>query len=60
MHLPNEIPIPVEADHQSMCRFANEKSEKYQLVYDCLQEMVDEALEVKKPCKYPNLEQMVA
>lgn len=51
MHLPNEIPIPVEADHQTMCRFANEKSEKYQLVYDCLQEMVDEALEVKKPCK---------
>jgi hypothetical protein len=53
--LPNETPIPIEADHRSMCRFSNEKSEKFQLVLDCLRELIDDALEERQPCKPPAL-----
>jgi len=45
MGISNEIPIPIEADHRSMCRFSNMKSEDYQMVADCLKEMVEDALE---------------
>jgi hypothetical protein len=50
MNLPNEIPIPIEADHRDMCRFTNKDSEKYRMVYDCLKELVDDALEMEQPC----------
>lgn len=43
--IPNEVVVPIEADHRSMCRFLNEKSENYQLLLDCLKELVDDALE---------------
>jgi ankyrin repeat protein len=43
--LPNEIPIPIEADHRSMCKFSNMKSEKYQMVLDCIIEMIEDALD---------------
>ncbi|KAH7161817.1 hypothetical protein EDB81DRAFT_610202, partial [Dactylonectria macrodidyma] len=41
--LPNEIPIPIEADHRSMCKFSNMRNEKYQMVLDCIVEMVENA-----------------
>ncbi|KAL2070583.1 hypothetical protein VTL71DRAFT_13609 [Oculimacula yallundae] len=47
--LPNETAVPIEADHRSMCRFSSEKSEKFQLVLDCLRELVEDALEQKQP-----------
>ena len=53
MHLPNEIAIPIEADHRSMCRFSDKSSEKYQMVYDCLKEIVDDALYIEQPCTLP-------
>ncbi|KAI0543731.1 hypothetical protein F4679DRAFT_577412 [Xylaria curta] len=45
MGLPNEIPIPIEADHRSMCRFSSMKSERYQMIVDCIKEMVEDALD---------------
>ncbi|TRX91012.1 hypothetical protein FHL15_007994 [Xylaria flabelliformis] len=45
MGLPNEIPIPIEADHRSMCRFSSMQSEKYQMIVDCIKEMVEDALD---------------
>jgi hypothetical protein len=51
MQIPNEIPIPIEADHRSMCRFSSKASEKYQMVFDCLQELVDDAVGKEQPCK---------
>ncbi|PVH74731.1 hypothetical protein DL98DRAFT_658590 [Cadophora sp. DSE1049] len=47
--LPNETPVPIEADHRSMCRFSSEKSEKFQLVLDCLRELIEDALEQQQP-----------
>lgn len=52
MNLPNEVAIPIEADHRSMCRFGNRNSEKYRMVCDCLKELVDGAMETKLPCMY--------
>jgi hypothetical protein len=46
MHLPNEITIPIEADHRSMCRFVDKNGGKYQMVFDCVKELVDDALYV--------------
>ncbi|KAH7304874.1 hypothetical protein BKA65DRAFT_544110 [Rhexocercosporidium sp. MPI-PUGE-AT-0058] len=49
MQIPNEIPIPIEADHRSMCRFSSKENEKYQMVFDCLQELVDDAVGTEQP-----------
>ncbi|KAF5566225.1 ankyrin repeat [Fusarium phyllophilum] len=43
--LPNEVPISIEADHRSMCKFSDMKSEKYQMISDCIMEMVEDALD---------------
>ncbi|KAF5684755.1 hypothetical protein FDENT_6558 [Fusarium denticulatum] len=43
--LPNEVPISIEADHRSMCKFSDMTSEKYQMVSDCILEMVEDALD---------------
>ncbi|VTT69035.1 unnamed protein product [Fusarium fujikuroi] len=43
--LPNEVPISIEADHRSMCKFSDMTSEKYQMISDCIMEMVEDALD---------------
>ncbi|PNP78957.1 hypothetical protein FNYG_07822 [Fusarium nygamai] len=43
--LPNEVPISIEADHRSMCKFSDMTSEKYQMISDCILEMVEDALD---------------
>ncbi|KAF4343770.1 ankyrin repeat [Fusarium beomiforme] len=43
--LPNEVPISMEADHRSICKFADMASEKYQMISDCILEMVEDALD---------------
>ncbi|KAF2476890.1 uncharacterized protein BDR25DRAFT_41992 [Lindgomyces ingoldianus] len=53
MNLPNEVAVPIEADHRGMCRFSNQKSEKYQMVFDCLRELLDDALNIEQPCMLP-------
>ncbi|OCL11199.1 hypothetical protein AOQ84DRAFT_437835 [Glonium stellatum] len=53
MQHPNEVPIPIEADHRSMCRFSTNTSEKYQLVLDCLRELVEDSMEEKQPYDTP-------
>ena len=35
----NETPMPIEADHRTMCRFLSSNSEEYALVFDCLSEL---------------------
>ena len=42
--------MPIEADHRSMCRFLTRNSEKYQTVFDCLKELVNDALEIDQSC----------
>jgi ankyrin repeat protein len=48
MGLPNEIPIPIEADHSSMTRFSSMKSERFRMVLDCIKEMVEDSLGVSQ------------
>lgn len=50
LNIPNEIPIPIEADHRSMCKFSSNKTEKYRMVADCLKELVDDALHEPRSC----------
>lgn len=35
----NETPMPIEADHVSMCKFQTSSSESYATVFDCLSEL---------------------
>ena len=35
----NETPLPIEADHRTMCKFLTSNSEAYALVFDCLSEL---------------------
>ena len=35
----NETPMPIEADHRTMCKFLSCNSETYALVFDCLSEL---------------------
>ncbi|KAK8130582.1 hypothetical protein PG999_002962 [Apiospora kogelbergensis] len=44
MGLPNEVPIPIEANHRSMCRFSTNSSEQYRMISDCIKEMAEDAL----------------
>ena len=39
LNLPNEIAIPMEADHRSMCKFLTSSSEAYKTLYDCISEL---------------------
>ena len=48
MNLPNEVPIPIEADHRSMCWFSDPDSQKFRLILDCLEELVEDSLQVPK------------
>ena len=46
MHLPNEVPVPIEANHRNICRFSTSSSENYQTVFGCLKELVDDAMQI--------------
>ena len=35
----NETPLPIEADHRTMCKFLTSSSEAYATVFDCLSEL---------------------
>ncbi|KAF2792053.1 hypothetical protein K505DRAFT_308322, partial [Melanomma pulvis-pyrius CBS 109.77] len=41
LHLPNETPIPMEADHRGLCRYLTSSSENYIVVRDCITELFD-------------------
>ncbi|MCJ1270553.1 hypothetical protein MMC22_010450 [Lobaria immixta] len=45
LHLPNETPLPVEANHTTMVKFLTSSSEAYATVFDCLKELIDAAQE---------------
>lgn len=36
----NEIPIPLEADHSMLCRFDDIKNENFQILLDCLRDLI--------------------
>ena len=40
MGIPNELVLPVNADHQSMCRFANSSSQGYLLIENAILGMI--------------------
>ncbi|KAJ5663650.1 hypothetical protein N7507_004381 [Penicillium longicatenatum] len=44
LNLPNEVPVPINGDHISICRFSNRREDenRYRLVSAHLKEMVDE------------------
>lgn len=42
LHLPNETPLPVEADHRGMCKFLTANDQRFQIVLSSLQELVEE------------------
>ena len=41
MGLPLETPVPISADHQSMCKFASEDEQKYRPVWKAVKQVVD-------------------
>jgi len=41
LHLPNEIPLPVEADHQDICRFYTASNQRFLALLSNLYELVD-------------------
>ena len=40
LDLPNERPIPVNANHREICKFSHAKSEKYRPVWVAISDMV--------------------
>lgn len=44
MNLPNERPIPVEADHQSICRYLSANSQRYLQVQALVQDLVEDSM----------------
>ncbi|RKL37927.1 hypothetical protein BFJ72_g7387 [Fusarium proliferatum] len=57
--LPNEVPISIEADHRSMCKFSVVTSEKYQMISDCIMEMVEDALDRPNTTQNPLRDQFL-
>ena len=41
LHLPNETAIPLEADHQTMCKFLTSSNPNYIVVRDCIDEIIE-------------------
>ncbi|EFX04600.1 ankyrin repeat protein [Grosmannia clavigera kw1407] len=41
LHLPNETPLSLNADHRGMCRFLTSSSSNYLTVYNCISELID-------------------
>ncbi|CAG9982688.1 unnamed protein product [Clonostachys byssicola] len=42
LRLPNEVPLPLEADHRNICKFLTTSDPGYTLVLSCLEELVDQ------------------
>uniref|UniRef100_A0A0B7JPH5 Uncharacterized protein n=1 Tax=Bionectria ochroleuca TaxID=29856 RepID=A0A0B7JPH5_BIOOC len=42
LRLPNEVPLPLEADHRNICKFLTSSDPGYTLVLSCLEELVDQ------------------
>ncbi|VUC30279.1 unnamed protein product [Clonostachys rosea] len=42
LRLPNEVPLPLEADHRNICKFLTLSDPGYTLVLSCLEELVDQ------------------
>lgn len=40
LDLPNERPVPVNANHREICKFSHAKSEKYRPVWVAISDMV--------------------
>lgn len=57
--LPNEVPISIEADHRSMCKFSDMISETYQMISDCIMEMVEDALDHPNTTQNPLRDQFL-
>jgi hypothetical protein len=50
MNLPNEKPpIPISADHKTMCKFSDAESQKFRPVWMAIKELVDSSLRVSVP-----------
>ncbi|KAF8849180.1 hypothetical protein BDZ45DRAFT_604762, partial [Acephala macrosclerotiorum] len=45
LHLPNETPIPIEADHRGMCKYMSSAGNNYHMVSECIMELVDSLAE---------------
>jgi hypothetical protein len=48
LRLPNEVALPMEADHQTLCKFLTNSNERYTMVLDLLKELVENALETSE------------
>lgn len=42
LHLPNETPLPMEADHRGICKFLTASSQRYQVILSSLQDLTEE------------------
>ncbi|CAH0048541.1 unnamed protein product [Clonostachys solani] len=42
LRLPNEVPLPLEADHRNICKFLTSSDPGYTLVLSCLEELIDQ------------------
>lgn len=41
LHLPNETAVPLEANHQTICKFLTSSNPSYIRVRDCIDEIVE-------------------
>lgn len=41
LHLPNEVPIPMDADHRGICKFLSASNPCFRLVLDHILELIE-------------------
>ncbi|QKD60441.2 uncharacterized protein FOBCDRAFT_232269 [Fusarium oxysporum Fo47] len=52
LHLPNETPIPMEADHRGLCKYLTPSDSCYRTVFNCIEELMDSLIETsEQPCR---------
>ncbi|KAK2690708.1 hypothetical protein QWA68_010615 [Fusarium oxysporum] len=48
LHLPNETPIPMEADHRGLCKYLTPSDSCYRTVFNCIEELMDSLIETSE------------
>ncbi|KAJ0144065.1 Uncharacterized protein HZ326_13139 [Fusarium oxysporum f. sp. albedinis] len=52
LYLPNETPIPMEADHRGLCKYLTPSDSCYRTVFNCIEELMDSLIETsEQPCR---------
>jgi hypothetical protein len=44
LNLPNEVAIPISANHRDMCKFSSVNSQRYRPVWEYMQDLAERAV----------------